>query len=58
MQSGIERALIHLQDILGNMANALSDGPTMHRLERDGLEDKKVESALHEIGRLSQCGSP
>jgi len=58
MQRGIERALIHLQDIFGNMANALSNGPPVHGLDRYGLEDQQVESALHKISRLSQCGSP
>jgi hypothetical protein len=50
--------LIHLQDVFGNMANALSDGPAMHGLKRYGLEDEQIESALHKIGRLRQCGSP
>ena len=50
MQSGIERTLIDLEDVFGNMANALSDGPAVHGLKRNGLEDEQVESALHKVG--------
>jgi len=50
VKSGIERALIDLEDVVGDLADALGDGPAVERLEGDGFEDEEVESALDEVG--------
>src|SRR5262245_46540040 len=52
MQSGIKRALGNLQDVAAHLLNPLGDRPPVPRLERDGLQNEKVESALNQIGWL------
>jgi len=42
----IESALIDAQNIVGELANTLRDGPAMHRLKRENLQDEKVERPL------------
>jgi len=58
VQRGIKRPLVDLQDVVRNAPNPLRDGPTVHRLEGDGLEDEQIESALHEISRFGQENLP
>jgi hypothetical protein len=53
VKCGIKRPLLHLQNLIRDLLNALGDGPTMLRFERDRLENKQVESALHEIAWLA-----
>jgi len=53
MESGIEGALLDLEDFVGELLYALGDGPAVLGLERDGLEDQQVESALDEVAWLS-----
>src|SRR5580693_5269127 len=47
MQSGIERALIHMQNVVRNAPNALRNGPAVHGLERDRFQNEEVKSALN-----------
>jgi len=58
MQSGIKCALIHLQDVVGDAADALRNGPAVHGLEGDRLKDEQIESALDEVGGFGQEASP
>jgi hypothetical protein len=52
MQCGIEGALLDLQDLAGDLLDALGDGPAVLRLQGEGFEDEEVESALNEIARF------
>ncbi len=58
MQSGVEGALIDLEDIVGDAANALGNGPSVHGFEGNGLKDEKVESALDEVRGFGHEASP
>jgi hypothetical protein len=55
MERGVERALIHLQDVVRNPANALGDGPAVHGLEGNGFQDQEIESALNEVGGFAHA---
>ena len=46
MKRGVEGALLDLEDIAGDLLDALGDGPAVQRFEDKGLKDEKVESAL------------
>ena len=54
MQSRIQRALIHLQHILGNLPDALRDRPAVHRFERNRLQDQQVHGSLHQVSRFAR----
>jgi len=54
MQRRIKSTLVHLQNVAGDLANSLGDGPAVHRTERDSLEDQQINSALDEVSRLAQ----
>src|SRR4051812_35443582 len=49
MECRIEGALGHLEDVLGDLLDALRDGPAVLRLERERSEDQQIERALREI---------
>jgi len=53
VEGGIESALIDLEDVVGDLADALRDSPAVKRLEGNGLQDKQIESALDEVGGFS-----
>src|SRR4030095_7333057 len=53
MECRVERALRDLQDILGDLLDALCDGPSMLRFRGKCLKDQEVERALNEVGRLA-----
>ena len=57
MKGGIERSLADGEDVVGNLLDALSDGPAVLGLDRDGLQDEHVQRALQEIGGWRH-GSP
>ena len=46
-------ALLDLKNFVGDLLNALGDGPAVLGLQRDGFEDEQVERALNEITRFS-----
>jgi hypothetical protein len=50
VQRGVERALRDLDDVAGNLLEALGDRVAVERPQRDDLEDKEIERALREIG--------
>src|SRR4051794_41428661 len=50
VERGIERALLHLEDIAGDLPDAQGDAVAVDRTEGDDLEDKHVERALEQIG--------
>src|SRR5262245_52356422 len=52
LQSGVERALLDLQDLVRQLADALRNRPAVQRLERDRFHDQQVDGALNEVGRL------
>jgi hypothetical protein len=43
-----------LEDFSRNLFEALADGPAVHGLKREDLEEKKIQGALDEIRRLTQ----
>src|ERR1051325_2294740 len=53
VQRGIERALTHLQNVVRHLADPLRQCPAVHRLERDDLENQKIQRALYEVSRLA-----
>jgi hypothetical protein len=50
MERRIEGALPYPEDIAGHLPNAIAYSPTMHRFQRQRLEDQHVERSLHDIG--------
>ena len=52
VQCGIERALLHLKDIAGELPDPPRDRPAMLRFELEGFQDQQVERALDEVDRL------
>jgi hypothetical protein len=56
LQRRIQRPLLHLQDIIRQLADALSDRPAVQRFECDGFQDQQVECALQQVGRFSHVG--
>src|SRR6185312_3948842 len=46
MQCGIERTLIHLEYVLGDLLNALGNRPPMEGIVLQGPEDQQVECPL------------
>ena len=49
MQRGIECALVHAQDIIGELTNPVGDGETVHGAEREHFEYQKIECALQKF---------
>src|SRR5690606_35874631 len=51
LERGVERSLAHPQRLLRELLQALADGPAVHRLQRERLQDQQVESAAHDVVR-------
>src|SRR5262245_36060342 len=51
MERRIERALIDLQDVLGNLLDALGDGPPVQGILLQRAQDQQIECAGQQIGR-------
>ena len=49
VQRGIERALLDLQNFLGNLPDSLGDAVPVNRTKRDNLQDQQVQCSLQEI---------
>ena len=49
MQRWVERALLDLEHLFGDLANAVGDAVAMDRAEGDDLEDEHIEGALQEV---------
>jgi len=50
MKSGIERALLDLEEILGDLLDALGDGVAVNRTQCDDLQDQHIECAAEKFG--------
>src|SRR5439155_12463185 len=57
IERGIERALVDLQDVLGELLNPLGDPPAVHGRREQGLQDKDIEGPLEEVGSGRHCVS-
>jgi hypothetical protein len=51
VQRGIQRALLHLQRVPGDLLNALCNGIAMNRANTGDFQDQQVERALRKAGR-------
>src|SRR5687768_16967273 len=49
VQRRVERAIAHLQNVVGNLVEPLADRPAVEGLEREDFQDEQVERALHEV---------
>ena len=58
VQGGIEGSVADLEDVGGQLLQPQADGPAIHRLEYEHLENQKVQRSLHEIRWLAHEASP
>src|SRR5262245_37341289 len=58
LQGRIQRALLQLEDIVRQLLDPLGDGPSVQRLQRNGLEYQEIHGALHEVDRLAHSVTP
>ena len=49
MQRRIQRSLLDLENLVGDLSDPFRDPPAMLRLEVDGLENQQVQSALRKV---------
>ena len=57
MQCGIERALLNLQYVLGDLLDTLGNGPAVLRLEGKRFQDEEIEGALWQIQFFGRHGA-
>ena len=57
VQRGIERALRDSEGRFGDLVQSLRNGPAVHGLEGQGLEDQEIESPLGQV-ELAAHGFP
>jgi len=50
VQRGVQRALLHLEGVFGDLLQTLPDGVAVERSERNDLQQQQVERALKKIG--------
>ena len=53
MQGRIKRALLDLENFVGNLLNAFGNRPAVFWLERDRLQNQEVERALDKVAWFS-----
>jgi hypothetical protein len=59
MKGGIKRTLTDVEGGAGDLVKALRNRPSMPRLQREGLQDEKVERSLWKVEAiLSQGRTP
>src|ERR1700722_10849005 len=58
VQRGIERAIADLQYLAGDLRQALTDSPTVQRLQRQNLEKQEVQGTLDQIRWFAHSLSP
>ena len=51
VERGVQRALLNLQRIAGDLLDAQEDAVAMLGPQRDGFENQEVQRALQEFGR-------
>jgi len=56
VQCGIERALLNLQQFVGDLLDSLGHGLAVHRLERDRPHDEEIERTLYQVGLVAHEG--
>src|SRR5207244_3198381 len=49
VQRGVERALLHVKHIAGQLLNALRNGPAVLRFERQRLQNQEIQRALRQV---------
>lgn len=52
MQRWIQSALVYAEYIVRQLANPLRDGPAVHRLKTQNLQNEEVRRALKKFGGL------
>jgi hypothetical protein len=57
VQGGLERSITDLQNVAGNLFQALADGPAIHRLQCQDLQDKQVQGSLDQVRRFAHAAS-
>src|SRR5690348_9665987 len=59
LQGGVERALIDVEDVVGDLAESERETPPVHRLSGEELEGQHLEGPLEHLGALvwSSVGS-
>ena len=55
VQGGVQRAVADLQDVAGDLLEALGYGPGVQRLEGENLEKKEVQGALDQVCRFAHA---
>jgi hypothetical protein len=55
IESGVQRALLNLEEIFGDLLDAQEDAVAMQRAKRDGFEDEHVQSALEKFELLGHA---
>jgi hypothetical protein len=50
MQNWVERALVDLKHVFGDLLETFGDGPTVQRLLPERAQDEQVEGAGQQIG--------
>jgi len=56
LQGGVDRALVDVEPPLGELLDAQSDPPAVHRLQRERLQDQEIDAAAERIGFLRMLG--
>jgi hypothetical protein len=49
VQRGVQRTLLDLQNVFGDLLNTFRNGPAVLRLESNRFEDEQIQSALRQI---------
>lgn len=49
MQRWIQRSLLDIENLAGDLSDTFRDPPTMLRLELESLENQQVQSALRKV---------
>jgi hypothetical protein len=55
VQRRIQRSLVHLQHVFGDLLDPVGDRPAVQRLPLQRAEDQQVERSGQEIGRLASA---
>src|SRR5262249_19485467 len=53
LQRRVERTLLHAEHAIGNLPQTLGNGPAVHRLQGQSLQDQKIQRALQEVHALT-----
>jgi hypothetical protein len=53
-EGGVERALVDLERVARELANALGQSPAVERSGKEALENQQIERALEELTAISR----